>query len=31
MIPVARMAREGLALNFMGALVITLMCYWVIA
>lgn len=31
LIPIARMAREGLALNFMGAVVITLMCYWLIA
>lgn len=31
LIPIARMAREGLVLNFVGAVVITLMCYWLIA
>lgn len=31
MIPMASMAREGLALNFIGTAVITLVCYWVIA
>lgn len=31
LIPITRMAREGLALNFVGAVVITLMCYWLIA
>lgn len=31
MIPMASMAREGLVLNFIGAAVITLVCYWVIA
>ncbi len=31
MIPMASMAREGLVLNFIGAAVITLVCYWLIA
>lgn len=30
-IPIARMAREGLALNFIGAIVITLVCYFLVA
>lgn len=30
-IPIATMAREGLVLNFIGAVVITLMCYFIIA
>jgi len=30
-IPIATMAREGLVLNFIGAMVITLMCYFIIA
>ena len=28
MFTVARMAREGVALNFLGAGIISLMCYW---
>ncbi len=31
MIPMASMAREGFVLNFIGAAVITLVCYWLIA
>ena len=31
MISTARMAREGVVLNFMGAAVISLMCYWLLA
>ena len=30
-IPIATMAREGLVLNFIGATVITVMCYSIIA
>jgi sodium-dependent dicarboxylate transporter 2/3/5 len=30
LVPIASMAREGLALNFIGAAVITAVCYWLV-